>query len=128
MKLYRKMNEDADGRPAVGNTSMKLGVRPTNPLEPNKQFDVPAINGSDIVAPGDGGLSCYSELKDIRIRSKKLVLFSIEEAQLPQELMVRPDSGSHCMIEPRQSITLDVLQELLASTRELWMREETSET
>ena|GEM_PF-6763672 len=128
MKLFRKMYEDPDGKPTVGNTSMKLGVRPADPAQPYRKSDVPAVNGSDVVNPGEGGLSCYSDPGKIRIQSKKLVLWSIEEKVLPQGLIVRPDSNSHYLIEPSRGMTLDDLQNLLADSRDDWTREEVDES
>ena len=83
MKLYRLMKMAPDGKPLVGSGAMMLGVRPTDPTAPNNRFDVPAVAGSDVVRPGDGGLSCYSEASAIRIRAKKLQLWSIEVDDLP---------------------------------------------
>lgn len=119
MKLYRMMKADADGKPLVGNGSMMLGVRPTDPTQPLKRADVPAVAGNDIVHPADGGLSCYSDPSAIRIRSTKLLLWSIETNDLPVELMGRAAGDPHFHIEPSRDMTLDEIQQLLADTRDL---------
>jgi hypothetical protein len=121
--LYRLMKMAPDGRPLVGNGSMMLGVRPRDPAQPIKRYDVPAVVGTDIVRPGDGGLSCYNDPDAITIRSGKLELWSIEVRLLPAELAAQPAGEPHFHIEPRRAVTLDELQQLLAAARELWERE-----
>ena len=123
MKLYRLMKIAADGKPLVGSGSMMLGVRPTDPAQPNKRADVPAVVGTDVVRPGDGGLSCYSDPAAITIRSNKIPTWSIDTTVLPAELVGQEAGVPHYHIEPRQDVPLDRLQELLASTRDLWVPE-----
>ena len=123
MKLYRLMKADADGKPLVGTGSMMLGVRPTDPTQPNKQHDVPAIIGTDAVRPGDGGLSCNADAARIPIRSRKLLLWSIETDSLPSGLLPREAGVLHYLLEPIQEMPLDSFQQLLADTRDLWQRE-----
>ena len=123
-KLYRLMKTDTDGKPLVGSGSMMLGVRPTDPALPQNTFDVPAVVGTDVVHPGEGGLSCYTEASAIKLRSKKLSLWSIDVADLPQELIPKPAGDPHHHIEPNLDVTLDELQQLLAETRDLWERED----
>ncbi|MCE9567599.1 MAG: hypothetical protein K8U57_36830 [Planctomycetes bacterium] len=123
MKLYRLMKADADGKPLVGDGSMMLGVRPTDPTQPKKRADVPAVIGTDVVHPGGGGLSCYTDPSAIKIQSDKLILWSIDTDELPSEFTEKPAGVPHYHIEPSRDITLDDLQELVADTRDLWQRE-----
>ena len=123
MKLYRVMKMDAEGKPLVGNGSMMLGVRPTDPTQPNRRTDVRAVVGSDIVRPGEGGLSCYTDPTSITIQSNKLILWSIDAGDLPPELQAEDAGDPHYHIEPASDTTLDDLQDQLASTRDLWQRE-----
>lgn len=124
MKLFRLMKVDADGKPLVGSGSMMLGVRPTDPAQPNKRFDVPAVLGVDAVHPGDGGLSCYTDPAAIRIQPRNAALWSIEVTNLPPVLSAQPAGTPHYHIEPDQTVTLDQLQQLLANTRDRWQRED----
>ena len=125
MKLYRVMKIDpTDGKPLVGSGSMMLGVRPTDPAQPNKRADVPAVAGTDLVQPGDGGLSCYSDPAAITIQLGKLVLWSIDSADLPSELIPQDAGVPHYHIEPDRTVSLDRLQKLLADTRDFWQREQ----
>jgi hypothetical protein len=123
VKLYRLMKADADGKPLVGGGSMMLGVRPTDPALPLKRADVPAVTGSDVVRPGDGGLSCYSDPNAIAIRSNKLLLWSIDASALPVGLVARDAGVPHFHVEPLQDVSLDGLQQRLADSRDLWQRE-----
>ena len=123
MKLYRLMKADADGKPLVGDGSMMLGVRPADPTQPNKRADVSAVAGTDVVQPGDGGLSCYTDPAAIKIQSNKLLLWSIDTEDLPPELVEKPAGDPHYHIEPVRETTLDDLQALVADTRDLWQRE-----
>jgi hypothetical protein len=123
VKLYRLMKAAPDGKPLVGSGARMLGVRPRDPAQPNKRHDVPAVSGTDAVHPGDGGLSCYSDPSAIKIKSSKLEVWSIEVAPLPPELTAQPAGDPHYHIEPKQDVTLDRFQQLLANTRDLWVRE-----
>ena len=124
MKLYRLMKADADGKPLVGDGSMMLGVRPLDPSLPNKRADVPAAAGTDVVAPGDGGLSCYTDPAAMAVApGRKLLLWSIETTDLPAAL-VNADAGDpHRHVEPAAAMPLDDFQRLLAGTREQWQLE-----
>ena len=53
MLLYRSMREETDGFPAVGPSGRLLGIRGDDTTTP----DVAAVNPTDPVGPGDGGLS-----------------------------------------------------------------------
>jgi hypothetical protein len=123
VKLYRVMKADADGKPLVGDGSMMLGVRPFDPSTPHRRFDVPATAGSDAVNPGEGGLSCYTDPASITVRGAKLILWSIETDDVPVLLEAKPAWSPHYHVEPARSMTLDDLQQLLADTRDLWVRE-----
>jgi hypothetical protein len=124
VKLYRVMKVAADGKPVVGNGSMMLGVRPTDPARPNKRADVPAVSGADLVQPGDGGLSCYDDPAAITIQSARLLLWSMDPDDLPPELVLQEAGAPHHHIEPGRAVTLDRFQELLATTRDFWRREQ----
>ena len=124
MKLYRVMKVDVDGKPLVGSGSMMLGLRPTDPSQPHKHFDVLAISGRDVVRPGEGGLSCYEDPAAITIQlNKKLILWSIETEDLPMDLCEKPACLPHYRVEPNRELKLNELQDLLANTRDLWVRE-----
>lgn len=123
MKLYRLMKTGpADGKPRVGTGSMMLGVRPSDPAA-NKSGDVPAAAGTDLVRPGDGGLSCFDSPAAITIPSGKLSVWSIETDDLPAGLIGRAAGAPHYQIEPTAAVTLDDFQRLLAGTRDLWRLE-----
>jgi hypothetical protein len=128
VKLYRLMKADSDGKPLVGSGSMMLGVRPTDPAQPNKRADVPAVAGTDVIHPGDGGLSCYSDPDAIKIQSNRLELWSIEVSDLPPELSPQDAGDPHYHVEPKRDVTLDQLQRLLADTRDRWQQEKRGTT
>jgi len=118
------MKIDIDGLPLVGKGSMMLGVRPTDPTLTNKRSDVPAILATDLVRPGDGGLSCYDDPAAIKIQSNTLVLWSIETDKLPATLIAQVAGKAHYHIEPKSDVALDELQQRFAETRDHWYREE----
>lgn len=122
MKLYRKLRIAADGGPQVGNLSCMLGVRPADPLDPNRYCDVSAAKGTDLVLPGGGGLSVYTNQGAIRLRAARLFLFALEADSLPNELTAVTAGDPHYLIEPRLPMTLDDFQAALAGTRDLWQR------
>src|SRR5436309_1787805 len=48
------MKAAADGLPEVGTKFGMLGVRPKDPANPKKRFDVSAAAPTDTVSPGEG--------------------------------------------------------------------------
>lgn len=122
MKLYRKFRIAADGKPIVGTLFGMLGVRPAYPAYPKRRFDVPAILGSDVVRPGGGGLSVSTDPAGIRIQAADLFLFEIDGAGLRPGLTNVPAGDPHRLIEPAYDMTLDEFQDLLAQTRDSWIR------
>jgi hypothetical protein len=121
VKLYRKFFQAADGKPVVGARSGMLGVRPADPSRPSRQGDVRAPRGSDLVRPGEGGLSVYSDPAAIRIQAPDLILCVIESADLPPELADVGAAGDpHRHIEPAAEMTLDEFQAALGRSRGLW--------
>jgi hypothetical protein len=117
------MKADADGKPLVGSGSMMLGVRPADRAQPNRRFDVPAVAGTDVVAPGDGGLSCYTDPAAILVRGGRLRRWSVESDGLPAGLADRDAGDPHRHLEPAGPMTLDQFQQALAGTRDLWLLE-----
>ncbi len=120
MKLFRLMKVDGDGKPLVGTASMRLGVRPTDPANPKKRADVAAVITTDPVLPHGGGLSCYTDPDEIRIKFNELSLWSIDTAELQVTLISRADNDSHYLIEPGWEMSLGEFQCELAKTRDLW--------
>jgi len=122
VNLYRKFRVAADGKPDVGNRSCMLGVRPADPSNPRKYFDVPAAGGTDVVVPGGGGLSVYTDPAGIRLHAADLYLFVLDAADLPKDLAAVAAGDPHYLIEPNGPMTLDDYQAALAGTRDLWHR------
>ena len=122
MKFYRKFRVAANGKPIVGTLFGMLGVRPADPTNPKKRFDVTAVAGSDVVRPGGGGLSVYTDPAGIRIQAADLFLFAIDTANLSTGLRDVPAGDPHYLVEPAHDMTLDDFQGLLAQTRDFWIR------
>jgi hypothetical protein len=125
MRLYRSMKEAADGHPTVGPNGRLLGVRPGN--DPNP--DVPAIQPTDSVLPGQGGMSVAPDdplhlLKHRRPASLggtgRDPVWYIESADLGPDLSFRPDRPGHRLVEPQRPLTLQEFQDALAGTRSCW--------
>lgn len=120
MKLYRLFRIDVDGQPVVGPKFGMLGVRPVNPAFPKKRFDVNAVVGSDLVCPGSGGFSVFSDPAAIQIQASDLVLFEIDTADLGNRLIQVEAGQSHYHVEPCAELTLEEFQHSLAETRNFW--------
>ncbi|MBY0514090.1 MAG: hypothetical protein K2P78_09295 [Gemmataceae bacterium] len=84
MKLYRLMKVSPDGLPQVGEKFGMLGVRPRDPANPKKRFDVPAAAPTDLVQPGDG-LSVNADPTVLRPPAPEFVLWSINDAEITGE-------------------------------------------
>jgi hypothetical protein len=123
VKLYRVMKVDlADGKPMVGTSGSRLGVRPTDPASTNPRavFDVAAVNDGDVVQPGEGLSTSPNPTKRLPRRGE--AVFEIESDALGPTITAHQDSPDHCLLEPIQPMTLAEFQQALADTRGLWQR------
>ena len=125
MRLLRSMKESTDGFPEVGPSGRKLGVRPGSSPNP----DVIAVANSDLVCPGQGGMSVAPDDPKGLPRHRKPkslggigqdAIWYMDTIDLGAELQFRQDSLCHGVIEPRQPMTLQSFQEALVRTRSCW--------
>jgi len=126
--IYRAMIVDpTDGKPMVGIRRGMLGVRPTDPTNTirGRQFDVPAVVGSDSVSPGRcQGLSANLAYSNIQAGPKDEI-WQLEIAILARfELIaeIDPTDSDHIVIAPVAVTTLEVFQNALQFTRDFWNR------
>jgi hypothetical protein len=118
------MKEGSDGLPAIGSSTRTLGVRPG--------IDIPAQNPSDIVWPGQGGMSVNPDapvyLPDFR-RPPEFggtgsdPVWNIRHDNLGPDLIYRPDPtkpGMHGFIEPGHPMALQAYQNALGDTQNRW--------
>src|SRR5579862_3057331 len=112
MRLYRSMKEAQDGLPIVGPSGSLLGVRPGNAPTP----DVLAVNPSDPVMPGHGGMSVAPDDPLHLQRHRRPIslggigrdpVWYIEVDELGMDLDFRQDRAGHGLIEPKRAMTLD---------------------
>ena len=118
------MKAAADGLPDVGDTFGKLGVRPTRP---GAGGDVPAANPSDLVRPGEGGMSVAADSPNnlpahMRPPKARHPVWEIDDADLGAGLVAAAAGPPHYHIEPDREMTLAELQSLFAATRSRWAR------
>lgn len=123
--VYRSMQEDADGQPAVGPSARRLGVRPT---------DVGYRCDEDLIGPGDRGLSVTPDdpflLPDFRRPDEwggdgKDPVWVIDTADLPAELSYRPDPAAphrHGFLEAARPMRLIDYVRALTATHPLWRK------
>ncbi|VTU00636.1 unnamed protein product [Gemmataceae bacterium] len=122
MKIYRLMKVAPDGLPLVGTKFGMLGVRPRDPANPKKRFDVPAAAPADPVQPGSGGLSVNTDPAALKPPDDEFVLWEVTHDALGSGLRVTPDGPPHYVIEVAGPTTLDEMQRRIAETREHWKR------
>lgn len=124
MLLFRAMKETSDSLPEIGPSTRTLGVRPG--------IDVPAQNPSDVVWPGQGGMSVSPDdpayLPDFR-RPPEFggtgndPVWIIHDDNLGPDLIYRPDPakpGTHGFIEPGRPMTVQAYQNALGATQSRW--------
>ena len=125
MRLYRSMKEAADGSPVVGPSARMLGVRPGGSPTP----DVLATKPTDLVQPGQGGMSVAPHDPMYLQRHRRPVslgglgldpVWYIEIEDLKPDLAFRQDKAKHGVIEPKQAMTLQEFQDALARTGSHW--------
>jgi hypothetical protein len=124
-RLFRAMKENAQGYPEIGASARTLGVRPG--------FDVPAHNPSDLVQPGQGGLSVspdnpmnlpyHRRPPDFQGVGKDPA-WVITSADLGPNLSYRPDPAQpgHGFVEPVRPMTFHEYQDALAQTQGRWRK------
>ena len=117
------MRAAADGLPLVGPTARTLGVRGVE-LAPH--HDVPVSDPTDVVGPGQGGLSVTPD-DPLHLHPHRRPaslggtgrdsMWEIDSADLGPDLVYRPDHATHGLVEPAGAMTLGEFQFALASTR-----------
>lgn len=123
MKLYRMMKAAADGFPEPGEAFARLGVRPH---QPPRRGDVRAADPSDLVRPGDGGMSVAADSPDnlparMRPPAAQYPVWEIDTADPGAGVMAQPAGPPHYHVEPAREMPLAEFQALLAATRTRWV-------
>jgi hypothetical protein len=136
-KIYRAMLV-TDGIPQIGDQSCMLGLR----TPPNEIEDI-APDAVGIVSPQNGGMSVnpslssvpavfiprrwrhvYPEFKDARGKDTIEVFThgsgEFIQAHVTDDLMLRPDSVRHGVVEPSRRMHVNVNRSALASTQTDW--------
>jgi hypothetical protein len=118
------MIEAADGRPEVGRSARKLGVRPG--IGPAR--DIPT--DGDYVDPLTGGMSVSREIQHLPVHRRPRAhggtavdpLWGIGEEALTEGLVCRDDVEieGHVFIEPAWRMLLSEYEGALALTRDKW--------
>jgi hypothetical protein len=130
-KLYRSMKEDADGLPVVARSARALGVRTPADVPRGVQPDVTAVDSSDIIQHGSGGVSTAPDdprnliyLRRPRVLGGKSddPAWEIDTAHIGPDLVARQDKPGHVLIEPVRAMTLAEYEAALAATRPYWVR------
>jgi hypothetical protein len=121
--LYRAMEENGEGRPRVGPTARRLGVRPG--------WDIPVDDYGE-VEPYSGGMSVTPDSPDRLPAFRRPPnhggtgldpVWEIDSDRLGDGLVYRPDPRRpdfHGFIEPARRMRLDEYENLLALTRDDW--------
>jgi hypothetical protein len=130
MTVYRSMRADSDELPVVGRASWALGVR----IEGLKR-DV-HVGEDGLVRPLGGGMSVGlgewhsmpQGLIPVELggTNPRNTMFSLEMEALPTELTIRQSGANkaHHVIEPRRKMPIQHYEDLLAETRDRWVRVE----
>jgi hypothetical protein len=129
--VFRAMKRDPDGLPAVAPTASALGVRP------NKDIDID-IQGNAVV--NRKGMSVSPAWRDISIfripkrlggqGSNNTFCFKMgtgpfQKGPLASGLELLPDTSTHGVVRPEQSLPLTQYESDLAATRSDWQVDET---
>jgi hypothetical protein len=134
-KLFRAMKRDG-AHPLIGESGSTLGVRGPNHQKP----DVEKLDEQGRACPKGGGMSVRPSVKEIPINMVPKRLASVipgaigsnsswvwtmgegpfQPAPIAQQLVLRPDSSTHGLVEPQQPIQLADFQFAVSQTRESW--------
>jgi hypothetical protein len=127
VKLYRAMTPDIDGKPQIGQSARKLGVRALDQAPNN---DVDAAVAADVVTPGKGMSVAPNAPANLIPLRRPIVLggrgkdpaWEIDTDDLGPDLRFTQDSPTHGLIEPAHPMTLAEFEQALAATRAMWVR------
>ena len=130
-KLVRIMKRAEDGLPLVAASSNALGVRPSIDIDVDPQGN--AISN-------DKGMSVYSSWRDISPRripkrlggqgpnSTCVFVFGLgtfQQAVIADNLEFLPDSPTHGVVRPVNTVPIAQYEAALAATRDDWQVDET---
>ncbi len=117
MKLYRMMKLAPGGRPEVGDSFGRLGVRPSTKLN-CKTTDI-TVDATGMVGFGTDGMSTFDHPN---APDSRHVDWVIESDRIEGHLCVvpSPTTAGRYHIVPARSMTLVEYQFWLAETRDFW--------
>jgi hypothetical protein len=114
---------DRDERPLVKGKGDCLGVRPNIDIHPLRGQVFPVTGGMSVAPDEPANLPNHRRPKDLGGTAKHPA-WAIQESDLPDGLRYRTDplNQEHGFIEPLRSMPFESYEELLESTRDLWIR------
>lgn len=121
VEVYRTM-ESSGGRPAVDASRLTLGVKLRDCpdiLMDEHRFVYPKTGGLS-VAPTPAGLPTTKRPPALGGTSRHPV-WKLDVALLPPDLVLRPVSPNHGLIEPSQPTKVEEFQRALHSLEPLWV-------
>ena len=123
--MFRAMKVEPDGLPKVGRSSRELGVRLDGPT-----IDI-SVGEDGTVEPETGGMSVALDaarnLPKPRLPRSlggegRDPVFTMFKADIPKNLLVRPDRPKHALVEPIRRCPLADFESALTSTRPFWSK------
>jgi len=121
--MFRAMKTESDCLPRVGRSSRELGVRVEG-----SNADIP-VREDGVFEPRTGGISVALDraqnLPKPRIPKSlggegRDPVFTMNAAQLPFSLALRPHNPPHALVEPSERCSLNEFESNLAKTRPHW--------
>lgn len=115
--------ESSGGRPAVDASRLTLGVKLRDSpdiLMDEHRYVYPKTGGLS-VAPTPNGLPSSKRPPSLGGTSKHPV-WKLDVGQLPPELVLRPVSANHGLIEPSQPTKVEEFQRALHKLEPLWVQ------
>lgn len=121
---FRAMNEDADGKPVVGDGANMLGVRPSDTKLNNRGQVVPGTGGMSVGVASPWYLPNHRRpisWKDGSRGRPPMVMYRVREEDLESRgLVLSEDRLGHGSVEPNSACPLAAYKDRLSSTKNHW--------
>lgn len=132
-QVYRVMRRDADGLPTVAPSASALGVRPGTDIDVDPLNNAMVNNKGMSVNPSWRQISIFRIPKRLGVGgqgSNNTFCFSMgsgpfQQAAFAAGLELLPDSPTHAVVRPTQSVPLAQYEADRAATRATWQVDET---
>ena len=125
--IYRAMEEDP-GRPKLGTTATKLGIRKAKDIDVDQDD---CVHRPKFLPGEPNGLACALAIDELPVfalpksrggRHPKTVIWRIEADDLGKDLFAEQDGATHVSIGPAKTMPYNDFVEAIEATQTHWQK------